>query len=106
MLKFEEKTVSIRNKDYKLIPFMVPQKPQNVSVPPLLDLNSRLVNIQVEIGETMKHSMNSMILGSFVINFIVSISMKKLLQAVRIFQIIAFFILLPISFSAEAKLLM
>lgn len=58
------------------------------------------------MGESLKDSMNTMILGSFLVNFIVSVSMKQLLQAIQIFQIIAFFILLPVSFTPESKLVM
>lgn len=58
------------------------------------------------MGESIKDSMNSMLLGSFLINFFVSVSMKQLLQAIRVFQFIAFFILLPVSFTPESKLVM
>lgn len=32
-LKFQKKTIKIRNKDYQLVPFMVPQKPQFIIIP-------------------------------------------------------------------------
>lgn len=41
-------------------------------------------------------------LGSLVLN----LSMKILFEAVRVFQLVSFFILLPVSFTSESKLLM
>lgn len=69
-------------------------------------MESNFVRMQIQMGESIKGSMNSMILGSFVLNFFVSVSMKQLLQVIRVFQVIAFFILLPVSFTSEANLVM
>ena len=44
-------------------------------------------------------SMNSFMIGSFLFNFVISFSMKKLLEAIRVLQLIAFMVWLKINFS-------
>ena len=49
-------------------------------------------------SDTMEASMNSVIGSSFFINFLISFSMKKLLEAIRVLQIIAFFSFIEINY--------
>lgn len=43
--------------------------------------------------------MNSFMIGSFLLNFLISFSMKKLLQAIRVLQLMAFMVFLNINFN-------
>lgn len=43
--------------------------------------------------------MNTFMLGSFTLNFLISFSMKKLLNAIRVLQMIAFMVFLDVGFS-------
>ena len=52
----------------------------------------------------MEQSMNTLLIGSFIVNIFISLSMKKLLESIRVFQIIAFFILIQISFPPLANI--
>ena len=67
-------------------------------------MNSKLNAALAKTSESMESSMNSMLAGSIVVNFIVSFSMKKLLEAIRVLQIIAFFTFLEINFTPISML--
>jgi hypothetical protein len=68
-------------------------------IPQQIDVSIPINVAAVEVGEKLQWSLETMFVGSFIANFFVSVSMKKLMEATRVLQIISFFILIKISYS-------
>ena len=66
-------------------------------------MSSGINQMLVPTSNGANKSMNSFMLGSFAMNFLISFSMKKLLQAIRVLQLIAFMIFLEINYTPIAK---
>lgn len=69
---------------------MTPELPtlklnQSVLIPPMVDMISQINVVIKQTCDMAENSMNTIIIGSFVINFLISVSMKKLLETIRIF---------------------
>ena len=79
---------------------------QMVAVPQQVDMH-RLLNVVITQASTrVSKSMNAVVIGSFAINFVISIGMKKLLQTIRVYQLAAFFVLLALNYPPIAKLVL
>lgn len=70
----------------------------------MVDMNDTLSAMTSQVSEGIESTMDSAIMGSFFINFVVSVSMKQLLQAVRVLQIISNFVFLEINFPPVSKM--
>ena len=55
--------------------------------------------LAVKTGEAIQKSMEGIALITITINFFVSVSMKQILKAVKVMQIIAFFVLLNMDYT-------
>ena len=42
------------------------------------------------VSDAIESSMNTIMIGSFAFNFVVSVSLKQILKAIRVMQIVAF----------------
>jgi hypothetical protein len=42
------------------------------------------------VSDAIENSMNTIMIGSFAFNFVVSVSLKQILKAIRVMQIVAF----------------
>lgn len=60
-----------------------------------------LVSMQ---GGFFKDSMNFIMLGKYMINFFLAVSMKKLMQSIKVLQLVSFFYLIQINFTPVSKL--
>ena len=54
-------------------------------------MEDSLVQATVSVSNTVDKVMNTFMVGNFFLNFFVSASMKKILTAIRVIQVIAFF---------------
>lgn len=105
-IKFKKKEVLIGQDTFVTQPFLVPQKPLEKPLPPQVDLDNTLVQIQREVSDKIEKQMEGLTFGMFVLNFFVAVSMKKILQTIKVFQILAFLILMSVNFTPECQLLM
>jgi hypothetical protein len=56
------------------------------------------------VGKSIEQAMDSMMIGNFVVNLFVSASMKKLLQGIRVLQVLAFFVFIRVNFTPISEL--
>jgi hypothetical protein len=75
-----------------------------VEIPGQVDLSNRFNVVILAAGESIQDSMNGFLIGSFVFNAVISISMKKLLQTIKVIQLISFMVVMLISFRPVCKL--
>ena len=69
-------------------------------------MSSRFNSLVAEASKNAKNTMDSFMIGTFVLNFVVSFSMKKLLQSMRVLQLISFMVFLKINFTPISKFFM
>ena len=69
-------------------------------------MNQPIAQMSIRVGNSLKNSMDGAMLGSIAANFFVSVSMKQLLKAIRVFQFLAFLVFVPVNIPALDKLFM
>ena len=75
-----------------------------MDIPKQIDMQDSFNVAAASLSDSMGSTMDTLMIGSFAINFVVSVSMKKILGAIRVLQIIAFFVLIKIEFPPICKL--
>ena len=81
-------------------------KGAQLAIPQQIDMSSKFNQILASSSTSAKTSLNTFILGTFVLNFVISFSMKKLLQSMRVLQLIAFMVYIQINFTPISKFFM
>ena len=79
---------------------------QSIELPQQVDLRKILNVVISDSSSRVSSSMNSVMIGSVVMNFVISFGMKKLLETIRVYQLIAFFVLFPINLPPISKLML
>ena len=102
---FKSETIAVDSKSVSVEPKINQRfKGSSMSILPLVDMSLYRNQLIAGAGSSIKSSMNSFMLGSFTLNFVISFSMKKLLTAIRVLQMVAFMVFLRVGFSPISML--
>jgi hypothetical protein len=69
-----------------------------LGIPQQINKNELLERATIQIADKIETSMNYVMLGSITVNFLISISLKQVIKAIRVLQFIAFFVLIEVSY--------
>jgi hypothetical protein len=64
-----------------------------------MDMDLEANRAMNDIAMLISLSLNTLLFGSYILNAFFNLSMKKLLQAIRVIQMIAFFFLIQVNFT-------
>ena len=108
MFGFQEKEIYNAEKErYEMIrPTLKHSELLVTKIPKQADMEDPIVASAQTVAKTIEVTMDGILIGSVAINFIVAVSLKQILTAIRVMQIVAFLSFVEINFTPISMIFM
>lgn len=84
--------------DREVTPVLQGSYTAQIQIPRQADMNDTMTVAAIQVSERIEETMDTVMIGSFVTNVFVSVSMKQILKAIKVFQVVSFFSIVSLDY--------